>query len=191
MKLIRILFACCCLMLFNGCSTIQSHQMLCLINRGDEFHEVKRKDWITEEKSPYFGKWRPPLYGFNFWGNAELIVYPIILTSSSIDGPAFIPIIPSPKALCHPEDNNLLRFVYSGNPEDICIEMADDRPVDPQLVKKTKTLDGTMIWLQLDESLVADGKLTVKLSCQGKQKTLEFVKEKFSMFIPFIFPASS
>lgn len=192
-----------CFMLFAGCSTIQSYQMLCLTNRDGNFCEVKRDDWSTTEKSPHFGKWRPPLYEFSFKNKDKLIVYPVYTYTTSFDGPLFLPIVPSPQILCHPEKNNILRLVYSGDPVDIRIEMVDDKLVDPETVEKTKTVGETitiggmrfyretLISLKLDESVVSDGKLTVKLSCRDEQKTLEFVEENFKMFVPFIFPASS
>jgi hypothetical protein len=189
MKLIRILFACSCLLLFDGCSTIESLEILCLTNKDGEFNEVKRKDWRTRPQEPYFGKWQPPLYGVRFSGTDDLIIYPVIVSCSGSAGPAFLPIIPAPKAWNHPDYQNLFRFVYSGVPNDIRIEMVDDRPVDPQVVKKTKTYDGmTMVSLQLDESFVADGNLAVKLSYQGEEKILEFITEQFTSFRPLVFP---
>jgi hypothetical protein len=188
-KPIRILFAAFCLTLFNGCSTIESREFLCLTNRGGEFHEVKRGDWRTIPKEPFFGKWKPPLYGVSFADTDDLVIYPVIVSCSGSAGPALLPIIPAPKAWNHPDYQNLFRFVYSGVPMDIRIEMVDDRPVDPQDVKKTKTYDGMMmVSLQLDESFVADGKLTVKLSYRGEEKILEFGREQFTSFRPLVYP---
>ncbi len=188
-KLIRILFAVFCLVLFNGCSTVESVEFLCLTNRDGEFHEVKRGDWRTIPKEPFFGKWNPPLYGVRFSGTDDLIIYPVVVSFAGSFGPALLPIVPTLKGWTHPEHQNLFRFVYSGVPKDICIEMVDDRPVDPRVVKKTKTYDGmTMVSLQLDESLVADGKLVVKLSYHGEEKILEFEREQFTSFRPLVYP---
>jgi hypothetical protein len=145
-------------------------------------------DWKTRPQDPYFGKWKPPLYGVSFLGKDDLVIYPVVVGLSGSVGPAFLPIIPCPKAWNHSRYENLLQFVYSGCPEDIHIEMVDDKSVDPQVVKKIGTFGGTMVSLQLDESFVADGKLTVKLSCRGEQKTFEFVNERFTSFVPFLFP---
>jgi hypothetical protein len=160
-----------------------------LTNKGGEFHEVKRKDWRTRPQDPYFGRWKPPLYGVSFSGTDDLIIYPVVVSFSGSFGPAFLPIIPTLKGWTHPKHQNLFRFVYSGVPKDIRIEMVDDRPVDPQIVENTKTYDGmTMVSLQLDESIVADGKLTVKLSYQGEEKILEFSTEQFTSFRPLVYP---
>lgn len=189
MKLIRILFAVFCLILFNGCSTVDSYQILCLTNKIDEFREVKRDDWKTRPQDPYFGEWMPPLYEFSFGPEDDLVVYPIVVSVKNWCGPVLLPVIPSPKVLCHPDYENLLRFVYSGDPEDILIEIVNEKPVDPKVVKKAKTSGGTMISIQLDESFVADGKLKVKLSCRGAQKTLEYVSEQFTSFRPLLIPS--
>jgi hypothetical protein len=45
-----------------------------------------------------------------------------------------------------------------------------------------------MVSLHLDESLVADGKLVVKLSYHGEEKTLEFEREQFTSFRPLVYP---
>jgi len=188
MKSLHILFLFLCLMLINGCSSIKSGRYLCLINSGDEFYEVKRKDWITKGRDPCFGKYRPPLYGFRLESKGELRVYPIIIDQRYFEGPAFLPLIPTPKSLAVSKDSNLLRLAYSGDPEDIRIEMVDDRAIDPQVVKKRKAFGEIMVSLQLEEALVVDGKLTVKLSCQGEQKTLLFVNKRVTSFIPFFSP---
>jgi hypothetical protein len=189
MKLIRILFAVFCLILFNGCSTVESLEVLCLANKGGELHEVERRDWRTSPKEPYFGKWKPPLYGVSFSDTDDLIIYPVVVSFSGSFGPAFLPIVPTLKGWTHPRYENLFRCVYSGVPKDVRIEMVDDRPVDPRAVKKTKTYDGmTVVSLQLDETLVADGKLAIKLSYCGEEKILEFEREQFTSFRPLVYP---
>ena len=187
-RLIALTFFVFCIVLIQGCSAVDSGKYLTLVNIDRNCYEVDRQDWVIKSKEFSFGKYRPPVYGLKLQNKKEILIYPVLVSRRSFFGLAFLPVIPASESLCVPVEKNLLKFIYSGAPEDIRIEMVDNPTVDLQAVKKTEIVGGTMFSFQLDQTLTADGKLIVMLFCGNEQKTLEFTAKRVTSFVPFFIP---
>ena len=161
-------------------------------NKNTDIYEVKRKDWVTDNKEQ-FGTLRPPLRALNIKGVGELTVYPALIRGHiEMFGPPLLPVLWIPEFMClSPLDPlNVLHFVYVGNLEDLRIESINGDSVPSENVKKNKYPDQGEVnyFVLIPPNVVKSEILKVEISFRGEKKVLEFEKKRATSWFPMVAP---
>jgi hypothetical protein len=176
-------------MISMGCAVVSSSKYLVVQNNQDEIYEVKINFWAT--KNELYGTLQPPLYALNIKG-AELTIYPVCTGRLELFGPPFLPIIWAPKWMYTTGDpmdeNNVLRFVYSGTPSDMRIEAVNGIPINSENIGVEKHGGEVLFFLLLPSNMVKKETLEVRIFVKGERKILQFEKTRTTSWHPIIVP---